>query len=107
MEMVLGADHGSNRCCTRATGVHAQRQRVHRAVYLAWRNGGFGCVSDYRQDYEPDETMNLTEALEGKTITSVRISDGLVYLHLDRDAAVIALQVTAWGMAEQDVAPLQ
>lgn len=54
--------------------------------------------------------MKLSEALKGYTITDAREDaddQSLIYLHLGRDEAVIAIQVFAWGMVETKESTLQ
>ena len=51
--------------------------------------------------------MDLAELLEGKTITTARVEDGLLYLQLGANKEVIAMQVLAWGAAELEEATLQ
>ena len=51
--------------------------------------------------------LTLPELLEGKTITTARMEDGLLYLHLGADEELIVLNVVACGIAELDGKTLQ
>ena len=51
--------------------------------------------------------MNLVELLEGKVITTARMEDGLLYLHLGTDQELIVLNVVACAVAELDAKTLQ
>ena len=51
--------------------------------------------------------LSLPEILEGKTITTARMEDGLLYLHLGADKELVVLNVVACGIAELDEKTLQ
>lgn len=51
--------------------------------------------------------MDLPDFLEGKTITTARVEDGLLYLQLGKNEGVIVLQVLTWGAAELEEQTLQ
>ncbi len=51
--------------------------------------------------------MDLPEMLEGKTITTARVEDGVLYLQLGANEQVVALVVLGYGYAEIDGQTLQ